>query len=193
MISLVENRILKVYFNTSEYAEYNIFVDEVPVEISKNNFSFPQYYFQFQTSVDLHGSSAVRLNVTKGSITLVRCTATYPAVINDKYGNVTMQQPIQEPIGLVRNRILETKKFPITITNDFSYQHIMFNGPTLFKVKSKQYYNNLYIGDVLDGHTHPDIENLEPVYNYSSQPNDIFSKADLQLLHNKVKSDLKIK
>ena len=184
-----DTRILKVYYNSSQQADYTISVDGLLKDRSKNNFDSPQYYFEFVTPVTLHGSSTVHINVTKGYVTLVRCTATYPALINGKNGKVTMQQPIHQPVGIIVDNTLQTKKFPITITDELSYQHIMFNGPTLFKVKSKQYYNNLYLGDVLDGQTHPDVEKIETVYDYTPESNDIFSKSDLQYLHDKVKSN----
>ena len=186
MTYVQDKRILKVYFNSSENSEYNITVDGVKVGIKKNYFEFPQFYFEFETPVILHGSCSVRILIVKGDLTIVRCTATYPAITNDKVGWVTMEQPIKDPIALIEQNVLVTKKFPFTVSKDLHYQHLMFNGPKTFKIKCKQYYNNLYIGNVLDGDKHPEVYSIDPIYDYTPLPNDIYSGSDLEMLHNKV-------
>jgi hypothetical protein len=172
-------RTLKIYFNTSLHAEFSIHIDGVPAEIKEN-------YFEFQTPVDLHGSLSVSIKVTEGFVTLEKCTATYPATVNNQLSQITMQQPIKNPVGLISHNEIQTLEFPITITEELSYQHLMFNGPSRFIIKCDEDSRNLYLGNVLDGDLNPYIKSIDTIYNYAPQPNDLFSTSDLEQLYNVV-------
>ena len=176
----MEYRTLKVYFESSKYAEFDIQIDGASAEIERD-------YFQFQTRVDLHGSCSVSIKVTKGFVLLKRCTATYPAIINEQPSQITMFQPIKSPVALVSSNEIQILDFPIKITDQLSYQHLMFNGPSFFIIDCKEdQYNNLYIGNLLNGDLNPNIRNIDTVYNYTPQPNDLFSKSDLEQLYSVV-------
>ena len=177
----MEYRTLKVYFESSKNAEFNIQIDGAATEIERD-------YFQFQTRVDFYGSCSVSIKVTKGSVTLERCTATYPAIINDQPSQITMSQPIKSPVALVSSDEIQILDFPVKITDQLSYQHLMFNGPSYFIIDSKEeeYSNNLYIGNLLNRDINPSIKNIDTVYNYIPQSNDLLSNSDLEQLYSVV-------
>lgn len=172
-------RTLRVYFEVADNTEFSVEVENNPVEVADN-------YFSFQTATDFHGSYSVAINVTSGSMTLERCTATYPANINGKSGSVTMLQPIRDPVAVISQGSIQAMPFPIVIVEKFCYQHLMFNGPNRFDITSRELYRNLYLGNVLEGDLNPDIEHIEPVYHYDPQPNDLFKKSDLEMLRTTV-------
>jgi hypothetical protein len=80
--------------------------------------------FSFTTDVKKHGFVSITIDVKQGSITLGYNRVTYPALIKGKPGFINMPQPIVQPT-------LETE-----ITESFTYEHYMFNGPTQWIIDS---------------------------------------------------------
>jgi hypothetical protein len=79
--------------------------------------------FEFVTSVTLHGSVVVSIDMLYGSLTITHNRATYPALINEQVGFVNMPQPIVQP------------NLPLTVTDSAKYNHYIFNGPNRWLIK----------------------------------------------------------
>lgn len=172
----IEFRLLKVYFDAPAGSKFKISIDGKPADIKED-------YFQFSTPVNLHGSCSVSVRVEKGSVTLKKCIVTYPALVNNQPSQVTLLQPIKSPIALVNCNEIQTLDFPVTVTKELNFQHLMFNGPSRFIIHCNKDCDNLYLGNILEGDPNPNIQKIDTVYDYTPQPNDIFSIADLKQLY----------
>jgi len=84
--------------------------------------------FEFITNVQLHGSVEIKIKLYHGGFTITDIRSQYPALINGNVsGFVNFPQPIRQPIaGLT---------LPLSVTEDLSYQHFMYNGPTQWLIE----------------------------------------------------------
>ena len=145
--------------------------------------------FSFQTNVKKHGKVEVEITVVSGSITIGNVTATYPVLFNGiTRGTITFEQPIVDPIVVVKgNLICTVKPNTVRVTDSFKYDHLMFNGPTEFRITTKRQVtenDNIDVGGHIRlGFINGIFENFEAYYNYNQLPNDfVTNDNDLNLL-----------
>jgi hypothetical protein len=107
----VATRTLYVHGSATQDAVADITVDDMLVHQGSITSGV---LFNFSTDVTKHGSVKVNIKMLQGSITITHNRVTYPAT----NGYVNMPQPIIQP------------NLPNTITDETTYDHYMFNGPT---------------------------------------------------------------
>ena len=174
-------RTLRIYGHKTPDAEYTVTVND---QLVCNGI---EDLFSFSTDTSVHGSADIVISVESGSITLSKCIATYPATFNNVEGTVTFIQPIKEPVAVIRDGKLSTIPFAITVNQgeQFSYKHLMFNGPTRINLTVKNIDvtqgMDVYLGNFLKNEFHQCIVNFEPEYRYERYPNELTTK-DLELL-----------
>lgn len=114
-------------------ADASVLVDNNTVFTGKINGT---KLFTFTTDVRLHGKVKVEIKVRSGSIKIQKCLVTYPALINGvTTGGVQFDQPIKHPMVTEYNGNLLTIEEAI-ITDYFCYDHLMFNGPTIWNIQT---------------------------------------------------------
>ena len=145
--------------------------------------------FSFQTNVKKHGKADVEITVISGSITIGNVTATYPVLFNGlTRGTITFEQPIADPIVVIDGNTIRTiKPNTVVVTDSFKYDHLMFNGPTEFRITTRMPVNendNIDVGGHIRlGFINGIFEDFETYYNYDQLPNDFLTNDnDLNLL-----------
>jgi hypothetical protein len=144
--------------------EYSVSIANHVVEYNDNEL------FSFTTDVKMHGSLCVQINVQHGSIIMQGCTVTYPAIINNIDGYVTIDQPITSPVTILENNKLITMPYDIKIKSGetFKYYHLMANGPSLFNIEINENLTNskLYLGNLSNIKLLNKIKKINKIYNY---------------------------
>ena len=132
---------------------------------------------KFTTDQKFHGSKRIEI---QGAVTIEKCLVDYPALINGKIGVVTMHQPIETPLYSLD---FVPQPFPIILGDGtYVFEHLMFNGPTIFKVTVDKYKPKMYIGNLITKQLAPEVKTISPVYNYKKKDNNIWDKNDLHKL-----------
>jgi len=179
-------RTLRIYGTRSPNTEYTVNINGEPVSVGTDEL------FSFVTNTKLHGSNNIVINVINGSITLTHCTATYPALFNGIEGTATMVQPIAEPVAVIENGEIKSIPFPIIVNadNPLNYEHLMFNGPTRFRISIEGLGIvpgiNVFIGNAIKNEFTQGIVDIQVDYEYEKFPNEISSIEDLESLKLKV-------
>ena len=92
--------------------------------------------FTFTTDVTLHVKVKIEVKVHDGSIKIKKCLVTYPARINGLIsGFVQFDQPIKNPMTTQFNGNTIALE-DVTVTDYFCYDHLMFNGPTVWNIQT---------------------------------------------------------
>ena len=139
--------------------------------------------YKFTTDQKFHGSKRIKI---EGAVTIEKCLVDYPALINGKIGVVTMHQPIKTPLYTLD---FIPKPFPLTLgVGTHEFEHLMFNGPTIFKVAVDKYKPKMYIGNLITKELVPELHTISPVYNYKKKDNNIWNEQDLYKLETLCKS-----
>lgn len=109
-------------------ASGTVMVNNVPV----HNGPFDSgILYKFITPVECHGHADVSIVLNHGQLVIDRVVVTYPALINNSVtGYYTFWQPIVRPM-VVKDEFLN---FPLIIDDKLTYKHLMFNGPTCWKI-----------------------------------------------------------
>ena len=172
-------RTLKLYGTNN--AEYKVYIND---ELSQSFDS--DLIYTFNTDTTLHGSYNVKIEVTKGSLTLEKCLVDYPATLNGKKGIMTMDQPIETPLYKWTGQELIAQPFPIEISEGetVEFEHLMFNGATFFKVdlKHETTEEKVYVGNLITRNYNPDLRDIQPVFEYEPEDWNLWSKESLQKL-----------
>lgn len=175
-------RTLRIYGTKDPNTDYTVFVNGTEVDVGLDEL------YSFVTGTEFHGSYNVKICVTNGSLTLTHVTATYPAIINGIEGLATMIQPIKYPIAIFENNCMKQLEFPIKIdaSEILDYEHLMLNGPTLWKIDIKdpvvKQGVNIFVGNLLTDEITNGITDIKYDYRYDKKPNDINSTVDLENL-----------
>lgn len=174
-------RILKAHGSILEGTDYDVSILESKVNIENGG-----HLFSFSTPTCFHGSYSVTITVHRGQLSIDGWTATYPALFNNTFGHAVFKQPILYPMLFVRNNSLfECSKIKITAGETVSYEHLMFNGPTMFLIKTAnpiQENQTVYVGDLITKDYSPDVTEVGYEYAYNKVSNDISGGEDLKLL-----------
>lgn len=181
-------RKLKVY--GSDDAVYRVFINNKLEESCTANL-----IYEFETETTVHDSYSVRIEVIEGTLTLEKCLVDYPAIINGKKGKVTFDQPIKIPLFTWNGKELIQRPFPIKIQakDTVEFEHLMFNGPTLFDVTlsdETKFNESLYIGNLITKEFIPEMKSIMPIYDYKAQEHNIWSDVSLEYLVGKVSQRL---
>lgn len=175
-------RTLKLYGTNN--AEYKVYINN---ELSES--SNTDLIYSFSTETTVHDSYNIKIEVTKGSLTLEKCLVDYPAILNGKKGKITFDQPIETPLYKFDGKELQAQPFPITITEGQTaeFEQLMFNGPTLFDVELSEVNDStVYVGNLITKEFIPEMKNIVPIYAYEAEEHNIWSNASLQSLEGKV-------
>ena len=98
--------------------------------------------FSYKTDHKFHGSKRITI---EAPVVLKKVVVEYPAKINDEFGIVAFDQPIDNP--LYYNFI--PQPFPLFVARTQTFDHLMFNGPDYFKIRVDEYKPWMYIGCLL--------------------------------------------
>lgn len=162
--------------------EYFVTVNGVPALREGNEL------FSFITSVSLHGSCTVKIEVKSGSLKMNSWTATYPALFNGVPGYAVFKQPIVNPIALFDNdQLQEFSEISINENEIFEYEHMMFNGPTKFIISIDRETTEgeiIFVGDLVSLSFNPGIVVNDVEHDYKKYPNDVCLSSDLEALRN---------
>jgi hypothetical protein len=178
------HRILKAHGSILQGTDYDVSILESKVNIENGD-----HLFSFSTPVCFHGSYSVTITVHRGQLSIDRWTATYPALFNNTLGHAVFKQPILYPMLFVRNNSLfECSKIKITAGETLSYEHLMFNGPTMFLIKTVnaiQENQTVYVGDLITKDYAPGFTVVGAEYAYNKVPSNLSGGEDLTLLKKK--------
>lgn len=180
-------RKLRIYASTSDDAKYKILVNGSELVSYKPD---DGELFSFETSTEFHGSVSVEIQVFEGFVTLSKCHATYPSIINTVPGTITMLQPMKEPIGILENggiRSIPINGIVVSKGETFNYEHLLYNGPNVTIIELDghdiQPNENLYLGDVLNHDVIAGIKGIEYKFEYSDvKPHNIWKGEDFEKL-----------
>jgi len=166
-------RTLKIY-GRSISACGNVFVDDHLVHTG----SFDQpLLFKFSTEVVKNGYLDTNIALSYGRLLIEHIEVTYPAVINNNtYGYFTLTQPIAQP--LVNPQSKEFLSFPISVEDKLHYKHLMFNGPTFWKLEVD---NNLPLYHGINIHE-KFVNYKKAIWEYNQIPFDPESLGDIKNL-----------
>ena len=136
----------------------------------------------YKTDHKFHGSQLIEIT---GTVILKKCLVDYPALINDQFGIVTFDQPIETPLY---NLNFVPQPFPLFVGGTQTFEHLMFNGPSYFNIRVDEYKPRMYIGNLITKTFIPELQSIAPVYLYKKQDNNIWDKEDLRKLETLCKS-----
>ena len=136
----------------------------------------------YKTDHKFHGSQLIEIT---GTVILKKCLVDYPALINDQFGIVTFDQPIETPLYDLN---FVPQPFPLFVGGTQTFEHLMFNGPTYFNIRVDEYKPWMYIGNLITKKFIPELQSIDPVYKYKKQDNNIWEKEDLHKLETLCKS-----
>ena len=136
----------------------------------------------YKTDHKFHGSQLIEIT---GTVILKKCLVDYPALINDQFGIVTFDQPIETPLYDLN---FVPQPFPLFVGGTQTFEHLMFNGPSYFNIRVDEYKPKMYIGNLITKKFIPELKSISPVYNYKKQDNNIWNKEDLRKLETLCKS-----
>ena len=136
----------------------------------------------YKTDHKFHGSQLIEIT---GTVILKKCLVDYPALINDQFGIVTFDQPIETPLYDLN---FVPQPFPLFVGGTQTFEHLMFNGPSYFNIKVDEYKPRMYIGNLITKTFIPELQSIAPVYLYEKQDNNIWDKEDLRKLETLCKS-----
>ena len=136
----------------------------------------------YKTDHKFHGSQLIEIT---GTVILKKCLVDYPALINDQFGIVTFDQPIETPLY---NLNFVPQPFPLFVGGTQTFEHLMFNGPSYFNIRVDEYKPRMYIGNLITKTFIPELQSIAPVYLYEKQDNNIWDKEDLRKLETLCKS-----
>lgn len=175
-------RTIRAFGECAPGTEYVVTVDEKPALRESNEL------FSFITSVALHGSCTVKIEVKSGNLKMNRWTATYPALFNGVPGYAVFKQPIVNPIALFdNNQLQEFSEISVNENEIFEYEHMMFNGPTKFIISIDREINEgdtIIVGDLVTLSFTPGIVVNDVEHDYNKYPNDVCLSSDLEVLKN---------
>ena len=130
----------------------------------------------YKTDHKFHGSQLIEIT---GTVILKKCLVDYPALINDQFGIVTFDQPIETPLYDLN---FVPQPFPLFVGGTQTFEHLMFNGPSYFNIRVDEYKPKMYIGNLITKKFIPELKSISPVYKYKKQDNNIWNKEDLRKL-----------
>ena len=130
----------------------------------------------YKTDHKFHGSQLIEIT---GTVILKKCLVDYPALINDQFGIVTFDQPIETPLYDLN---FVPQPFPLFVGGTQTFEHLMFNGPSYFNIRVDEYKPKMYIGNLITKKFIPELQSIDPVYKYKKQDNNIWNKEDLRKL-----------
>ena len=136
----------------------------------------------YKTDHKFHGSQLIEIT---GTVILKKCLVDYPALINDQFGIVTFDQPIETPLYDLN---FVPQPFPLFVGGTQTFEHLMFNGPSYFNIRVDEYKPKMYIGNLITKKFIPELQSIDPVYKYKKQDNNIWKKEDLHKLETLCKS-----
>ena len=136
----------------------------------------------YKTDHKFHGSQLIEIT---GTVILKKCLVDYPALINDQFGIVTFDQPIETPLYDLN---FVPQPFPLFVGGTQTFEHLMFNGPSYFNIRVDEYKPKMYIGNLITKKFIPELKSISPVYKYKKQDNNIWDKEDLRKLETLCKS-----
>lgn len=136
----------------------------------------------YKTDHKFHGSQLIEIT---GTVILKKCLVDYPALINDQFGIVTFDQPIETPLYDLN---FVPQPFPLFVGGTQTFEHLMFNGPSYFNIRVDEYKPKMYIGNLITKKFIPELQSIDPVYKYKKQDNNIWNKEDLRKLETLCKS-----
>ena len=136
----------------------------------------------YKTDHKFHGSQLIEIT---GTVILKKCLVDYPALINDQFGIVTFDQPIETPLYDLN---FVPQPFPLFVGGTQTFEHLMFNGPSYFNIRVDEYKPKMYIGNLITKKFIPELISISPVYKYKKQDNNIWEKEDLHKLETLCKS-----
>ena len=136
----------------------------------------------YKTDHKFHGSQLIEIT---GTVILKKCLVDYPALINDQFGIVTFDQPIETPLYDLN---FVPQPFPLFVGGTQTFEHLMFNGPSYFNIRVDEYKPRMYIGNLITKTFIPELQSIAPVYLYKKQDNNIWDKEDLRKLETLCKS-----
>ena len=136
----------------------------------------------YKTDHKFHGSQLIEIT---GTVILKKCLVDYPALINDQFGIVTFDQPIETPLYDLN---FVPQPFPLFVGGTQTFEHLMFNGPSYFNIRVDEYKPWMYIGNLITKKFIPELKSISPVYKYEKQDNNIWNKEDLRKLETLCKS-----
>ena len=136
----------------------------------------------YKTDHKFHGSQLIEIT---GTVILKKCLVDYPALINDQFGIVTFDQPIETPLYDLN---FVPQPFPLFVGGTQTFEHLMFNGPSYFNIRVDEYKPRMYIGNLITKTFIPELQSIAPVYLYEKQDNNIWDKEDLRKLETLCKS-----
>ena len=136
----------------------------------------------YKTDHKFHGSQLIEIT---GTVILKKCLVDYPALINDQFGIVTFDQPIETPLYDLN---FVPQPFPLFVGGTQTFEHLMFNGPSYFNIRVDEYKPKMYIGNLITKKFIPELQSIDPVYKYKKQDNNIWEKEDLHKLETLCKS-----
>ena len=136
----------------------------------------------YKTDHKFHGSQLIEIT---GTVILKKCLVDYPALINDQFGIVTFDQPIETPLYDLN---FVPQPFPLFVGGTQTFEHLMFNGPSYFNIRVDEYKPKMYIGNLITKKFIPELKSISPVYKYKKQDNNIWNKEDLRKLETLCKS-----
>ena len=136
----------------------------------------------YTTDHEFHGSQLIEIT---GPVLIGKCLVDYLAKINGEFGIVTFDQPIETPLYTLD---FVPQPFPLFVGGTQQFEHLMFNGPTYFKIRVDEYRPWMYIGNLITKKFIPELKSISPVYNYKKQDNNIWNKEDLRKLETLCKS-----
>ena len=182
-------RTLKVFIEPSEDAEYTIIVDG-DIKQPEN---YNEVSFSFNTKTSFYGGIKTIIKVYSGEVKLKKCYATYPAIINDVPGTITMTQPMKTPFAILSSSGIECVPIERIIPSgeSFEYEHLLFNGPSNTNVTIENVTQNLnedlFIGDVLTGDVIDGITDIDYEFEYENvKPHNIWKPEHFEILKNYV-------
>ena len=124
--------------------------------------------FSFKTDVSKHGKVIISIELLYGSITITNIRVTYPSNNN---GLINMPQPIDQP--------LQPLLLPLTIDNDITYNHYMFNGPKQWIIDEGIKENLIIIDNFYDS---VKFKKIRPDWQYNNIPVDLNKINDISSL-----------
>ena len=117
----------------------------------------------YKTDHKFHGSQLIEIT---GTVILKKCLVDYPALINDQFGIVTFDQPIETPLYDLN---FVPQPFPLFVGGTQTFEHLMFNGPSYFNIRVDEYKPKMYIGNLITKKFIPELQSIDPVYKYKKQ------------------------
>jgi hypothetical protein len=158
-------RILDTYGKINSPSSANIKVDG---KVVHNGILADGILFSFKTDVSKHGKVVVSIELLYGSITITNVRVTYPSNNN---GLINMPQPIDQP--------LQPLLLPLTINNDITYNHYMFNGPEQWIIDESTTENITIINNFYDS---VKSKKIKPDWQYNNISVDLNKINDISSL-----------